>query len=653
MRQTIATARRTVLIALGGAAIVIVGVVLERINFEHAQRLAMQDLFEADRAAGELLLADERRTTAARMATATGEPGWLEQYARHLSLVEDAIVKTSKLSEMAGARRFDDEARIADGRLRMLEQAAIRELHAGNARGAGELLQSELYKHHKQELVESTSGFLKSIVRSARTRLLRLQKRTEIALPLFIVAFGLGAYFLWLRLNKALERLQRAFIRGERQVRSQAMKDPLTGLSNRRAFFARLREELRLARRDGKTLALFMVDLDRFKPVNDREGHLAGDHVLKEVGVRLSAILPDARALARYGGDEFVALVALDSKSEDVHRVARRILAELKRPICLDGIELDVGATLGSAIFPRDATADEELIRKADLALRDAKLQARGTYQAYSARMDADRSARPQLEAELRQAIVSGSLTPYFQPIVDLHSGLLEGFEVLCRWHHPRHGLLLPAEFIPLAQSAGLIGDLTMSLLRTVCEQAQSVPPELSLAINLAPQQIENELLADEISSVLQETGFAPERLQIEITEHALVNDLSTAKHVINSLNALGVKVALDDFGTGYSSLFHLSELPINVIKIDRSFVSAMHEREESNKIVVTILNLAKSLRLESIAEGVQTERDLSFLKANGCGLAQGSYFGMPMPLEEAVAHVRTRGLLSTRQLVA
>jgi diguanylate cyclase (GGDEF)-like protein len=653
MRQTTATARRTVLIALGGAAIVILGVVLERMNFERAQRAAMQDLLEADRAVGEILLADERRTMAARMAVATGEQRWIDRYDRNISRVEDALGRMSKLSASIAPGNFDTGARTANSRLLMQEGAAFRELRAGDANAARRLLQSGLYEHHKQQLLENTSRFFHSTVESARSRLLGLQKRTEIALPLVIVAFGLGAYFLWLKLNEGLSRLQRAFIRGERQVRDQAMKDPLTGLFNRRAFFARLRDATRKAHGSGEKLALFMVDLDRFKPVNDRNGHLAGDHVLKEVGARLSAVLPDAKVLARYGGDEFVALVGLDSVGEDVQRVARRMLAELKRPMCLDGVELDVGATLGSAMFPRDATTDEDFIRKADLAMRNAKQQARGTYQAYCAKLEADKSARPLLEAELRQAIVAGTLTPYFQPLVDLRSGQLQGFEVLCRWHHPRLGLLLPAEFVPVAQSAGLIGDMTMALLRTVCERAQSLPDTVSFALNLAPQQIENELLADEISAVLAETGLAAERLQVEITEHALVNDLSTAKQVINSLNDLGVKVALDDFGTGYSSLYHLSELPINVIKIDRSFVSAMHEREESNKIVVTILNLAKSLRLESIAEGVQTERDVSFLKANGCVLAQGSYFGMPMPLDEAVVHVRKRGLMGSQQLVA
>jgi diguanylate cyclase (GGDEF)-like protein len=654
MKQTAKTARRTVRIALAGAAVMIIAVVVERAYFEHAQRTAMLELVAADRAANEILLADERLTMFANLAVATGERRWLDRYKANVPIINGAIRRAATLADTPIAKSFDRKTRAANDRLLALERSAFKAMSEGDRKGARRLLDSGLYKYNKRRLAEGTAGLLAGTLATVRTQLFNLQHRTEIALPLIIVLCGLGAYLLWYRLNVSLSRSQSAFVRAEGTIRSLAMNDALTGLANRRALFSELKGALTDAKRDHTKLAVLMIDLDRFKPINDQHGHLVGDLVLKQVAYRLATVLPAARVQARYGGDEFLAVLPFAGDDETVRRMGRQVVDALMQPMSLDGLQLQIGASVGSAIYPRDAKTDEDLIRKADLALRHAKRNAPGASLAYDAALDADRVERTQLEAELRTAISEGMLLPYFQPVVDLRNGKTRSFEILCRWPHPERGLLQPDAFIPLAESTGLIHDLTMALLRSACLKARALPDDITLAVNIAPQQIQDASLALKILAVLNQTDFAPHRLEVELTETALVTDLPAAKHVISSLKSLGIRVALDDFGTGYSSLCYLSELPIDMIKIDRSFTRSMEERKESGKVVTAILGLGKSLNLTTIAEGVESERDAGFLKDKGCTLAQGNYFGKPMPVEEAAAFARNpQGPAKGRMMVA
>jgi diguanylate cyclase (GGDEF)-like protein len=637
MKHTATTAQRTVLTALIGAAVMATVVIVERTSFERAQRAAMLELLSANQTAAQILLANERLTMAVNMAAATGERRWQERYSANLPLIEKAINRASTLSDSPAAHRFNSRMRTSNVRLGSLEDAAFKALKAGDRKGARRLLDSGLYRHNKRVLADNTAGFFDSTLVDIRSKLLRLQHRTEIALPLILVLCGLGAYALWYRLNVSLSRSQSAFVRAEGTIRNLAMNDALTGLANRRALFSEFKEALAKARHDDGKLAVLMIDLDRFKPINDQHGHLVGDLVLKQVAYRLAAALPNARVQGRYGGDEFVAVVPFEGDDETVQRMGRQVIEALLQPMSLAGLRLQIGASVGSAIYPRDATRDEELIRKADIALRHAKTHAPGGAVAYEASLDANTEERLQLEADLRTAIAEGTLRPYYQPVVDLRSGKTRSFEILCRWPHPTRGLLQPNTFIPLAEASGLIHKLTLSLLRNACLEARALPEHITLALNIAPQQIQDASLAHKILAVLSETGFAPGRLEVELTETALVTDLPAAKHVISSLKALGIKVALDDFGTGYSSLYYLSELPIDMIKIDGSFTRSMQEREESGKIVTAILGLGKSLNLAAVAECVESERDATFLKTKGCPLAQGNFFGGPMPIDKVL----------------
>jgi predicted signal transduction protein with EAL and GGDEF domain len=334
----------------------------------------------------------------------------------------------------------------------------------------------------------------------------------------------------------------------------------------------------------------------------------------------------------RYGGDEFIAIVEYSSDDEVPRRVGRRLVDALSSPMTFDGLTVDIGASVGYAVYPTDATDEELLMRKADTALYAVKEAGRGSVLAYNSGMEATVEARAELEQDLRQAIRSGAIAPYYQPLVELATGTICGLEVLSRWHHPTKGTVQPADFIELAEDAGVINDLTLAILQKACLDARSLPQHLSIAINIAPRQIQDEWLAQKIMTVLAKTKFSPQRLEVELTENALVDDIASAKHVIGSLKAQGIKVALDDFGTGYSSLWYLSELPFDKIKIDRSFIKTLHERAESAKIVSAIIGLGKSLGVPTIAEGVETERDAEVLKALGCTIAQGFLYAKPVP---------------------
>ena len=298
-----------------------------------------------------------------------------------------------------------------------------------------------------------------------------------------------------------------------------------------------------------------------------------------------------------------------------------------------DGLTVQVGASVGFAVYP-DTQDEEELIRKADMALYRAKTEGRGTARAYDAGLDVDMDARAKLIDELAVGISRGEVVPYFQPLVDLTTGAPRGFEILSRWEHPVRGQLQPDAFIGLAESAGLISGLTVSVLRQACLVARALPSRMTLSLNLSPIQLQDGWLSSQLLAVLTETGFQPHRLEVEITEHALITDLELAKQVITSLKNQGIRIALDDFGTGYSSLSYLSELPFDCIKIDRSFIRTLADRPESAKVVTAIVGLGKSLGMSIVAEGVETERDAEVLRKIGCPTAQGFLYAKAVPAE-------------------
>ena len=414
-----------------------------------------------------------------------------------------------------------------------------------------------------------------------------------------------------------------------------AASDLLTGLPNRAALYDAMATAMARAEMHGHQFTLLMIDLDRFKPVNDRHGHMVGDLVLKEVARRLAGCLRGGELQARFGGDEFVVAIEAAADSTTARSVAERVVHAIGQPMAVAGLSIEVGCSIGIARYPDDARGGDELLRRADSALYRAKANGRSGVCFYDSSLDEQVAERDALELEIREGIATGQFVPYYQPIVALADRSVQSLELLCRWKHPARGLLAPAHFIAVAEESNLIGLMMLSVLRQACTDLARFPSHWRLSINVAPQQILDATLVPTLLAVLREHGVPPARLDVELTETALVSDTAAAREVMQAMKVAGMSVTLDDFGTGYSSLGYLAEMSFDKIKIDRSFVRTLHERPQSAKIVDAVIGLSRSLGVPTVAEGVETERDAQALLALGCGLAQGYLFGRPAPAAE------------------
>lgn len=463
------------------------------------------------------------------------------------------------------------------------------------------------------------------------------QRSWELLAGLLLLAFA-GFALLWRHLERHLHGAESAFAEKQDEVTRLALHDPLTGLANRRYLQMQLEGAMARAARDQSGFALLMIDLDGFKPVNDRHGHAAGDEVLMEISRRLNSLVRKGEIVARLGGDEFVVVLNPSVAGDAPIRAAHRLIARLSESIVLPQGEVRVSASVGVAFYPTDGNHTDDLIRKADVALYRAKNEARGDVRFFQQSMDEDVREREALELDLRTAIATGAIVPYFQPLIDLASGQLTGFEVLARWPHSTRGLIPPTTFIPIAEDSGQIDALTVRVMRTALLAASQWDPKLTMAVNIAPQQLKSDTLIERLLGVLRETGFPPERFEIEITENALIGDLELARRIVLGLKAHGIRVALDDFGTGYSSLSHLSELPFDKLKIDRSFIHTMHGRPESATIVNAIIGLGRSLNMPTTAEGIESAADAELLTRLGCNVGQGFLYSRPVPAHEVQA---------------
>ncbi|MBY0564218.1 MAG: EAL domain-containing protein [Hyphomonadaceae bacterium] len=412
----------------------------------------------------------------------------------------------------------------------------------------------------------------------------------------------------------------------EALAQTLARHDPLTGLSNRRHFLEELERRLATTKGDETAFALMFVDLDRFKPINDVHGHAIGDELLRVIAARLQSCLRDDSLAARLGGDEFAILLECDER-EAAAVAARRILQELGAPILVNGLKLAVGASIGIAMCPSDGVNAALLLQRGDAAMLRAKDE-RGAFKFFDSAIDEELKSKAAIETELRVAIPNGEILPFFQPIVRLDTGALEGFEVLARWPRAGGGMVSPTAFIPVAEEAGLVDSMFWTLFARACRTALSVAGDFVLAVNISPSQIRDQWFPEKVLRTLRETGFPARRLEIEVTESAMIGDVARAKASLLSLKNQGVQIAMDDFGTGYSSLVLLRELPIDKIKIDRSFIATLEGDRESATIVGALVGLGKALGLKVTAEGVEDKATADCLLAMQCGLAQGYYFG-------------------------
>ena len=453
--------------------------------------------------------------------------------------------------------------------------------------------------------------------------------------------------FAWRRyVDLAAEIAERSVAEGH--AMALASRDPLTGFYNRRAIGEHGATLIAKALKRDKSVAMLMLDLDHFKNVNDVHGHAVGDALLKAVSGEIQRLMPPSALAARLGGDEFVCMFAFDSNAPElVERVAQAIVSRLAQPFDADGVHTHVSISCGVAKSEADCTGIEALMRRSDIAMYAAKHQGRNRYAWFDASMERDLQTRNDLEDGLRSGIPKGEFVPYFEQQIDLTTGRLHGFEMLARWDHPKRGLVAPDLFIPIAEETGMIADLSMSVMRQAMLEARHWDPSLTLSVNVSPMQLKDPWLAQKLVKLLTETGFSANRLEVEITETSLFENLALAQSIVGSLKNQGIKLALDDFGTGYSSLAHLRALPFDRIKIDRSFVASILDNAESAAIVNAITKLGDSLGLPVTAEGIEDAAIEERLRQLGCHKGQGWHYGKPMSAGQVRTLLAGRGLLS------
>jgi diguanylate cyclase (GGDEF)-like protein len=418
------------------------------------------------------------------------------------------------------------------------------------------------------------------------------------------------------------------------EAMQEAFRDPLTGLPNRALFLDRLQHALAVAARRGTELCVLFVDLDRFKAVNDSLGHAAGDELLREAAARLSQCTRAADTAARFGGDEFALLLEDAGSGLQPDVVAERIIESMRVPFPLEGKDVFIGATVGIARADGDAVGPDELLRNADLAMYRAKKEGGGRAATFEAAMRTALLARIELEADLRHAVSGGGLTIAYQPVVELRTGRTVAVEALARWRHPKQGPIPPLTFIPLAEEIGVIGELGRWVLAEACRQLaewRAMAPHLVLNVNLSAQQLRDDGLPADVEAALRINGLPGSALTLEITESMLLSGDEDAAERLARLKALGLSIAVDDFGTGYSSLSYLQHFPVDALKIDKSFVDSVAATPQDSALARTIVELGRGMRLETIAEGIESLEQLERLRQLDCRLGQGYHFSRPL----------------------
>jgi diguanylate cyclase (GGDEF)-like protein len=461
--------------------------------------------------------------------------------------------------------------------------------------------------------------------------------------------FCAGLFALsWRRLLREVARRTSA----EHRARELALQDPLTGLPNRRQFDQELRTAIAGPPRTDGAHAVFLLDLDNFKHVNDVYGHGVGDEVLINVAMRLNRAVREGDLVVRFGGDEFAILARQLGGAEEATSIALRVIREFYHPITTGTTRHQIGVSIGIALIPQDGESQAEIMRKADIAMYRAKAEPGSASRFFEVEMDARIRERDLIERDLPAAISNGDVQPYYQPLIDLRTKQVAGFEALARWTHPTLGNVPPDRFIPVAESCGLLSDMTDHLLRRAACAACQWPEDVTLSFNISPSQLKDRTLGLRILSILGEAGLSPRRLEIELTESALVQDLEGAQQVLGALRDAGVRIALDDFGTGYSSLYHLRNFKIDKVKIDRSFVANIERDPNGAAFVRALLGLSHGLGLTVTAEGVEQSAQAAALLEQGCEQAQGYLYGRAMSAADAINFVAMHGAATAETLV-
>ncbi len=422
----------------------------------------------------------------------------------------------------------------------------------------------------------------------------------------------------------------------EQALRHLAHYDPLTGLANRTLFNARLAEGIATAKRLRGSLALLLLDLDHFKKVNDTLGHPVGDKLLQEVSRRIQDSVRETDTVARLGGDEFAVIATHLGKRNNASVVANKVIREVARVKQVDGHSISTNASLGIAFFPEDAYDVDDLLKRADLALYQAKDAGRGVFRFYDSELDKKSREVARLQSQMFKSIQKKHFVLHYQPIIETETSELVSVEALVRWDHPQLGLIPPQTFIPIAESSGLIIMLGEWILKQACRQVREFQdgglPHMSVSVNISAVQFSHEKLFEHVAEAVDESGIQPSQLELEITESTLMSTATQVNETLQRLSELGVRLSVDDFGTGYSSLAYLKRFPLDRLKIDRSFIHEVLKNQDDAAITRAIITMAKALRLEVVAEGVETDQQFAFLRSHGCENVQGFLVSRPMP---------------------
>jgi diguanylate cyclase (GGDEF)-like protein len=463
----------------------------------------------------------------------------------------------------------------------------------------------------------------------------------NLILVVFVMSIGL-AIFSYRRV-KELAVEMKARRGAELEAEKLARRDALTGLPNHRFFIEMLGEVLRTTT-DDKRSAVLMLDLNGFKSINDAYGHVIGDRTLIEFAERISAIMRAGAVLIRVGGDEFAVIVPNIKSLDEPTALARRIVSAVAKPFLIGQISPSVGVGIGIAIAPSDGMDPEILVQRADRAVYRAKAEGPSGIRFFEPDMDAHIERRVAIETELRAAVAAKTIVSYYQPVVAFEGRRVVGFEALARWKNDKFGWVPPDVFITVAEEIGIIRELSDQLLRQACLDARTWPSELTLAFNISAVQLRDPTIGLRLLAILAETGFSPRRLELEITETALVDNMKMAQAVTGQLRQAGVRIALDDFGTGYATLSQLLSLKFDRIKIDRSFIDRLGKDKASTTIVRAVLGLAHGFELKTTAEGIENDEQLASLRADGCLEGQGYLFGKAMPANEVINVLAKQG---------
>lgn len=612
-------------------------------------------LFTKDELRGLLLVAvSERMPEANRHA--------LDALASQVSLALDSAAATEQLLQRRGEARFSSLVQNSSDVVMVVEaDSSIRYVSPSVERVLGHVA-TDLDATKLSALVhpEDKAPFLQFLTGggSAGAGLLefRLQHRgghwLHVETQLSDLTDDENVHGIVLNTRDVSER--KAF---EKELARQAFHDGVTGLANRALFRDRVEHALDRRSRDDRPISVLFMDLDDFKTINDSLGHRAGDRLLAEVGDRLRGCLRAADTAARLGGDEFAILPEDGGDGVDAAEVATRILSTFESPFELEGKQVFVRASIGIASADQGRRVGvEELLRNADVAMNMAKESGKNRYQVFEPAMHDTALRRLELKADLQRALDNGEFVLHYQPVIELETGAVEGFEALLRWRHPHRGTIQPLDFIPLAEETGLIVPIGRWVLREACRQARSLQerypmdPPLHMAVNLSARELQRPEIVDEIAETLAETGLDPSSLVVEITESVMMRDMDLSIHRLAALKRLGVRLAVDDFGTGYSSLNYIRRFPVDILKVDKSFVDEVNEAGEESALAAAIIEIAGILRLRPVAEGIERADQLEKLLALNCELGQGFYFAKPLPIEGVDDLLAVRRTLESRE---